>query len=48
MRNNLDALKDALSGERGLLLPDHIRILGANGAQVDRGAIGRELASARA
>ncbi|MEV0785459.1 caspase family protein, partial [Streptomyces sp. NPDC050423] len=47
VRNNLDALKDALSGERGLLLPDHIRTLGANGAPVDRGAIGRELTSAR-
>ncbi|MEV0787650.1 caspase family protein, partial [Streptomyces sp. NPDC050423] len=47
VRNNLDALKDALSGERGLLPPDHIRTLGANGTPVDEASIGRELASAR-
>ncbi|MFJ2704970.1 caspase family protein [Streptomyces sp. NPDC087428] len=47
VRNNLDALKDALSGERGLLPPGHIRVLGANGTPVDEALIGGELASAR-
>ncbi|MFV2177646.1 caspase domain-containing protein [Actinomadura sp. LOL_016] len=47
VRHNLSALKKALSGERGLLLPSHCRVLGGNGDAIDQGLIGRELSLAR-
>jgi hypothetical protein len=47
VRNNVSALKEALSGERGLLLPSHCRVLGGNGYAIDQGLIGRELSLAR-
>ncbi|TDD61253.1 hypothetical protein E1293_45105 [Actinomadura darangshiensis] len=47
VQHNLSALKEALSGERGLLLPSHCRVLGGNGAAIDQGLIGRELSLAR-
>ncbi|MFJ6011176.1 caspase domain-containing protein [Streptomyces sp. NPDC092952] len=45
-RNNLDALENALSGERGLFRPEDCRVLGRNGEAVDRHAVGRALVTA--
>ncbi|MFJ6011177.1 caspase domain-containing protein [Streptomyces sp. NPDC092952] len=47
VHNNLDSLKEALSGERGRIRPEHCRVLGGHGTVVDGKSLDDALVSVR-